>query len=275
MRRILISLVGLLAVMLASPALAAAPEIAQAETAVDLNAGVTNTRYHENLVPGDDENGVTPGFGVGAAALLPLLRGWNPDLYTALNYDFDAGNLHYSGHYVLSGAPTTATDNAVFNRVEAKLGLGYQFPGIGVELIPFFAAGYQSWNRNINSKGVTGTDEFYHSALLGGGMRLDLPITPGWVGSVDGEVLGLVGGGIALNNFGSDQDFGASGAQRVSLGLDDALSGRFHLTGTLSWQHFNYSGSKPQVVEFVYLIHEPLSVTTQMGINLGLAYSFY
>jgi hypothetical protein len=259
----------------ALPAEAAVPAVAQAETAVTLDAQVMHTQYHENLDPGDDENGFTPGFGIGASALVPLLRGWNPDLYTALNYDFDAGNLHYSGHYLFTGAPVTATDNAVFNRIEVKIGLGYQIPGNGIELIPFLAAGYQAWNRNINNKGAIGTDEFYHSAMAGGGVRLDLPVTQAFVASFDGEILGLVGGGITESNLGVDQDFGPSGAQRVSLGLDDAFDGRFHLTGTLFWQHFTYSGSKPQVFDFIYLLHEPLSSTVQLGASFGIAYSFY
>jgi len=265
----------LIAAVMALQAQAAVPAVAQAETEVSLDAGVMHTQYHENLSPGDDEDGLTAGFGVGAAALLPILRGWNPDLYTSLQYDFNAGDIHYGGHYQFTGAPVNATDNAVFNRIEARIGLGYQFPGIGVEAIPFLAAGYQAWNRNINNKGVIGTDEFYHSGFAGGGMRLDVPVAPRLVASIDGELLGLVGGGITIDNLGLDQDFGPSGEQRVNLGLDDAVAGRLHVFGRLFWEHFNYSGSRPQVYRSFFLVHEPLSVTTQFGADVGVAYSFY
>jgi hypothetical protein len=274
MRLLAFSFGLLLTASAALPAAAAVPEVAQAETTVRLDAGAMHTQYHENVTPGDDENGFTPGFGVGASALLPLMRGWSPDLYTALDYDFDAGNIHYGGHYVFSGAPASATDNAVFNQLEAKIGLGYQFTGIGIELVPFIAAGYQAWNRNINNKGVIGTDEFYRSGLVGAGVRLDLPLTTALVASFDGESLALVGGSIALNNFNTNQSFGPTGSQRISLGLDDAFDGRFHFTGSLFWQHYTYSGSKPQVYDFIYLLHEPLSTTTQFGANVGVAYSF-
>jgi hypothetical protein len=253
---------------------AATLETAAADTSVQLDIGAMHTQYHENLTPGDDENGPTAGFGVGAGALLPIRPGWNPDLYTALNYDFSAGNIHYGGHYIESGQPASATDNAVFNRIEAKIGLGYQIPGNGGELIGFLAGGYQAWNRNINQKGVIGTDEFYHSFLLGGGIKLDTPLSPTIVASVSGEMLALLGGGIALDNFHLNQSFGPSAAQRVTFGLDDALSGRLHIVASTFWQHFNYSGSRPQVYDFDYLIYEPLSTTTQFGGSIGVAYSF-
>jgi hypothetical protein len=267
----------LLATLPALRALAAAPEVAQAETTVSLDLGAMHTQYHENASPGDDESGFTPGFGAGISALLPLRQGWNPDLYTALNYSFNAGNIHYGGHSLFFGTPLSATDNAVFNRVEARVGLGYEFPDDGIELIPYVAAGYQAWNRNINNKGVVGTDEFYHSGFFGGGARLDLPINPSWVASFDGEILALAGGGITSNSLGVSQNFGVSGAQRFSLALDHAINTRLHFKATIFWQHSNFSGSKPQVYnfqDFLVQIHEPLSTTTQFGTSLGLAYSF-
>lgn len=266
-------LLAALAVTPGGTARAAVPAVAQAETAVRLDAGAMHTQYHENLSPGDDESGVTPGFGVGISALLPILRSWNPDFYAALNYDFNAGDLHYAGHYQ-NGIPTTAADNAVFNRIEARVGLGYQFP-VGVEVIPFLAAGYQAWNRNINQQGGIGTDEFYHSALVGGGMRLDIPVTRALVASFDSEMLALVAGGISLDNLGLDQNFGPTGAERISLGLDESCYNRLHLTGILFWQHFDYSGSKSQPYDFFYLVHEPLSSTVQFGASVGVSYSFY
>jgi hypothetical protein len=274
--------VGLAAsVLLAVPgARAAVPEVAAADTIVDINVAFMHTQYHENFPKdnspqgyGDDEAGYSPGFGVGASALVPLRQGWNPDLYTSLDYDFNAGDIHYGGHYQ-SGGRLSATDNAVFNRIEAKLGLGFQIPGIGIEMIPFIAAGYQAWNRNINPKDAIGTDEFYHSGLLGGGIKMDFPVTPTLVVSLTPEVLGLVGGGIAINNLNLNQQFGPSAEQRVTFGLNDALSGRLHIIGSVYWEHFNYSGSKPQVFDTYYLVNEPLSITTQFGASIGVAYSF-
>ena len=257
------------------PALAASPAVSAAETSVNLSVGVMNTQYHENLTPGDDESGTTPGFGVSIGALLPTHPGYaaSVDIYSALIYDFDAGNIGYSGHYLVSGAPLTATDHAVFNRVEARLGLGFPLIG-GAESIPFLAVGYQAWNRNIDPKGAIGTDEFYHSGLFGVGYRLDVPIGAGFVASGTGEVLALAGGGITANGANFSGGFGVTPEERVELGLNDAVSGRFHLFATAFWEHFNYSGTRPQSYGYNYFLYEPFSTTTQFGANFGIGYSF-
>jgi hypothetical protein len=266
-----IALAGLFAT---SEAQGACPAVAAAETIVNINAAFTHTQYHENATEGtgDDESGYSPGFGVGASALLPVTRDpVGPDLYTSFAYDFSAGDLHYGGHYLFSGLPATATDNAVFNRIEARIGIG--FPLIyGGESIPFITGGYQAWNRNDNQKGVIGSDEFYHTGFVGGGLKLDLPITAAAVISLTGEVLGLVGGGVTNNDFGISGNFGPSGEQRVNFGVDYNVTGRLHLISNLYWEHFNYSGFKPTASS--YGLYEPLSTTTQFGGSIGVGYSF-
>jgi hypothetical protein len=249
-----------------------------AETTVSLTASVMHTQYHENFPGGngDDENGVTPGFSVGASALLPLpVMPFHTDLYTSIGYQFSAGNITYNGHYQ-DGTPTDAIDNAVFNRIEARIGMGFPLRG-GAEVIPFLAGGYQSWNRNINQKHAIGSDEFYHSGMAGGGVKLDIPLTPQLVASATGEFLGLVGGGIALNGTGVTQKFGPSAEELITLGLDYRIHGRFHIVGSAFWENFNYSGSQPQdyvIGDGYYQVNEPLSVTRQFGANLGIAYSY-
>jgi hypothetical protein len=257
------------------PAQGASPAVSAAETNVNLSVGLMSSQYHENVVPGDDESGVIPGFGVGVSALLPTRPGVasSVDIYSALIYNFDAGNIGYSGHYLVSGAPASATDHAVFNRVEARLGLGFPMVG-GMESIPFLAGGYQAWNRNIEAPGTSGTDEFYHSGLFGLGYKLDVPIGAGFVASGTGELLGLAGGGISSNSANWSSTFGVTPEERVELGLDDAAFGRFHLFATAYWQHFNYSGTRPESFGYNYYIYEPFSSTTQIGANFGIGYSF-
>ena len=255
------------------PAQGASPAVSAAETNVNLSVGLMSSQFHENVVPGDDESGVIPGFGVGVSALFPTRPGVasSVDIYSALIYNFDAGNIGYSGHYLVSGAPASATDHAVFNRVEARLGLGFPMVG-GMESIPFLAGGYQTWNRNIEAPGTSGTDEFYHSGLFGLGYKLDVPIGAGFVASGTGELLGLAGGGISSANWSST--FGVTPEERVELGLDDAVFGRFHLFATAYWQHFNYSGTRPESFGYNYYLYEPFSSTTQIGANFGIGYNF-
>ena len=266
---------ALAACLFVRPVLAASPAVSAAETSVNLSVGVMHTQYHEDLTPGDDESGVTPGFGVSISALVPARPGdtASVDIYSALIYDFDAGNIGYSGHYGLSGTPATATDHAVFNRVEARLGLGFPMIG-GAESIPFLAGGYQAWNRNVDSPGAIANDEFYHAGLFGLGYKLDVPIGAGFVASGTGELLGLAGGGITDNTTNTSGGFGVTPEERVELGLNDALSGRFHLFATAYWEHFNYAGTRPQSFGYNYYLYEPFSTTTQFGANFGIGYSF-
>jgi len=261
-------------------AMAAHNEIIAAESTLSLSAGFMHQQYHENLREGtgDDENGFTYGMGAGISGLVPnpLLRA---DVYTALNFDFNAGSITYGGHYLFSGLPATATDNAVFNRLELRFGPGFMLDD-GLEVIPFAAGGYQAWNRNVNQKDEIGSDEFYRAGLLGGGVRLDYAATPQLVLSATGEILAVVGGGTRSNNLGLNFEFGPTGEERVELGADYAVSGPFHVFGTFDWEHFDYSGSKLSAATldiggFGYKFYEPLSTTTQFGANMGVEYSFY
>lgn len=244
-------------------------EIAAAETNINISANFMHTNYSEG--PPDSESGFTPGFGVGGSVLVPSAF-TNIDLYSALSYQFNAGNLNYDGHYLVSGLPVTATDNAVFNNVNARLGLGFPLAGGSMELIPYVSLGYQSWNRNINNPGIVGTDEFYSAGMAGGGLKLDIPITATIVASGSAELLGMFGTHISLNSIGIGFDMGNSGQERVSLGVDDALSGPLHLQASANVSHFNYAGSKPSYASYGY--YEPTSTTTQVSINLGVSYSF-
>jgi hypothetical protein len=264
----------LLCVVATPPARAASPAVASAETQVGVDGTFMHQQYHENLAVGDDESGYMPGFGASISALLPSYPGHTlaPDLYTDLAYEFNAGGIDYAGHYQ-TGQPAMATDNALFNRVEARLGVGLPLLN-GDEFIIFAAGGYQAWNRNINQKGAIGTDEFYHSGLFGGGLKLDVPLDNTLVASATGEVLGLAGGGITANGVNFGRGFGVTPQERIQLGLDDAVRPRVHVFAGAYWEHFNYSGTHPEYYGDQGYIYEPFSTTTEFGANIGIGYSF-
>jgi len=243
-----------------------------AENNVSVHLSALHFQYHENATEGtgDDENGFAPGFGISASVLLPQ-RGLPTDYYAALIYDFSAGNFTYGGHYLESGLPATATDRAVLNRVEARLGVGVPLIG-GAELIPFAAFGYQAWNRNDDLKGAIGSDELYTSGLAGAGLKLDLPVSPVLVLSGTAEMLALIGANVDNDGFGLSHSMGISGEERVTLGLDYAVHGALHVTAAGYYEHFNYAGFRPSAA--TYYLYEPLSTTTQIGGDVGLAYSF-
>jgi hypothetical protein len=256
-------------------------EIAAAETNLNISLGFMHTNYSEG--PLDSEDGFAPGFGVGASALLPSAF-QNIDLYSALFYQFNAGNLNYTGHEenLLTQAvtPIKATDRAVFNHIEGRLGLGFPLADGQVEIIPYITAGYMAWNRNIDNRGAIGTDEFYRTALVGVGAKLDTTVTPSLVFSASAQFSGLVASNITFNTFNEGHTLGDSGDERVSLGLDQHVSGPLHVFATATVEHFNYAGDKfndNNIIfagPYAYQIAEPTSSTTQVGVNLGVSYSF-
>jgi hypothetical protein len=254
---------------------------AAAETNLNVSIGFLHTNYTEG--PPDSESGIGPGFGVGGSALLPSTF-QNIDLYSALFYQFNAGNLNYNGHEInlitQQETPLKATDRAVFNHIEGRLGLGFPLAQGQVEIIPYITAGYMAWNRNIDNKGVIGTDEFYRTALVGLGIKLDATVTPSLVFSATAQFSGLVASNITFNTFDEGHTMGDSGDERVTLGLDQHVSGPLHVFATASVEHFNYAGDKfndNNIIfagPFAYQIAEPTSTTTQVGVNLGISYSF-
>jgi hypothetical protein len=260
-------------VLLASPASAASPAVQAAETTLTFDAAAMHTQYHENLQVGDDESGYTAGFGIGASLLQPLdpRRRDGLDYYAAMAYDFHAGNIKYAGHYQ-SGVPADADDRTVFQRIELRMGVGVPLI-LGAEFIPFAAGGYQAWNRNVDGPNSYYGGEFYRSFLFGAGFKFDVPLTPTLVTSATAELLGLAGGGITGNGYDFGRGFGVTPQERFELGLDDAVTQHFHVFTRAYWEHFNYSGTRPQYYT-TYYIYEPFSTTTQFGVNLGAAYSF-
>jgi hypothetical protein len=261
-----LAMAGLLA---ASAGDAASPPVSAAENMISVNISGMHTQYHENLQVGDDESGYTPGAGVAISTLIPY--GYSTDLYSSAAFDLNAGPIDYNGHYQ-TGQPATATDNAVFNRIEARIGVGVPLQG-GAEVIPFLAGGYQAWNRNVDAPGTVDGGEFYHTFLFGGGVKLDVPLTPRLVASATGEVFGLAGGNVQNNGIGFGRGMGVTAEERIALNLDYAITPRWHTFFGAYLEYFNYSGTHPEYFPGYY-VYEPLSVTTQFGVNAGVGYSF-
>jgi hypothetical protein len=255
-----------------APALAASPPVEAMETSIFLGGGLMHDQYHENITPGDEESGLTSELAAGGHVLVPAGGARAFDYYASLGYNYNPGSLAYNGHD-MAGNPLRATDEATFNRVEARLGIGMALPG-GSEVIPFLAGGYQQWNRVVQVNGSIGASETYRTALFGGGAKLDVPLTRNVVASGSAEILALAGGSITSNLPGiviSPGNFGVTPEERVELGLDDALVGPLHIYAQAYFTHFTYSGTHPDATSQYY---EPSSETLQEGINLGFGYSF-
>jgi hypothetical protein len=273
------------AVLSMQQAYAASPLVRAAESSVYLDLGAADTQYHEDLSPSDEESGLTGAARLGVSVLetLPSLHGL--DFYAALESAAQVGTLNYTGQTEyfngssFAYAPYKTTDNAVFDRVEGRAGLGIPMGG-GAESIPFLEAGYQIWSRNDKFDGGTQTEN-YHAALVGGGYKLDIPAGR-LVLSATAEVDAIVAAGVTLQNFyGNNQNqdlgLGISPEERLELAADDALTQHFHLRFSTFVEHFTYVASKEQFIDYygypIYL-QEPSSRTTQYGATVGFGFSF-
>lgn len=267
-----IRLAGLIGVVLmtAPVARAADPAIQAAETVVRLGLSAGYGSYSENVAPQDTETGALLGVSASASALTPgpLGRVGFPDVYSDVQYDFSAGFLNYNGNLNNPGqTPYKTTDNAYYNNVVVRLGLGAPMIG-GAEIIPYIAGGYQNWYRNIG--GPNGYGEYYQAGLLGGGLRLDVAAGPALVVSASAEGFAVIGGSVNVPSQSFTGQFGTSAQERVSLNADYRLNGAWHAFAGLGLTHYTYTGSKPGAAG----IYEPLSTTLQVNSTFGIAYGF-
>jgi hypothetical protein len=265
-------LAGLLSVAwLPAPcAQAADPSIQAADTAVRLGIDAGYGSYAENVTPQDTENGALLGVSAGISALTPgpLVRFGAPDIYSDIQYDFSAGFLNYNGN--LNNpvkTPYRTTDNAYYNNVVVRLGLGAPLMG-AMEFIPYIAGGYQNWYRNIG--GGHGYGEYYQAGLVGGGLRLDLAHGRAFVVSASAEGFAVIGGSINVASQNFNGQFGTSAQERVSLDADYRLNSAWHAFAGLGLTHYTYTGSKAGTDG----IYEPLSTTLQVNSTFGIAYGF-
>lgn len=265
-------LVGFLgAVLMAAPvARAADPAIQAAESTVRLGVSAGYGSYSENVAPQDTETGALLGLSASASALTPgpLGRAGFPDVYSDVQYDFSAGLLNYRGNLNnLAHTPYNTNDNAYYNNVVVRLGLGAPIIG-GGEIIPYIAGGYQNWYRNIG--GPHGYGEYYQAGLLGGGLRMDLTAGPALVVSASAEGFAVIGGSVNVPSENFTGQFGSSAQERISLNADYRLNGAWHAFAGLGLTHYTYTGSKPGFAG----IYEPLSTTLQVNSTFGIAYGF-
>lgn len=254
----------------ASPARAADPAVTAAETSVRLGLSAGYGHYEENVSPQDTEAGALLGAAFGVSALRPMgFGGWGfPDVYAEAGYDFTGGFLQYKGNLQDSGeTPYRARDNADYNTAIVRLGAGRPLAG-GQELIPYFAAGYQNWYRNIG--GSNGVGEYYQAGLVGGGLKFDVVASPLLVLSASAEGFAVFSGSVAAPSQEFHGNFGTSAEERVGLDADYRLGQAWHAYAGLGAVHYNYTGSKPGATG----AYEPLSSTLQINSTFGIAYGF-
>ncbi len=251
------------------PILSANNEIGLAATGALMN-------YQERLPsPSDIESGWMPGF----AAKYTLMGDYFsslPNLYFAVNYQFNSGDIAYHGA-LQNGTLLEGTDSATTNWVLARLGMGLPIAQSWM-FTPYIAGGYQNWNRNL--QGAHGYTEKYNAGLVGVGLMLQYAPTAQLVLSANAQGLAVIGGGMTpsgtpLQDRLGTASFGTSGQERISLDADYRLNSSWHVYGGLNFTHFNYTGGALNSPLAQFLDYtEPPSSTNLFGMQLGVAYGF-
>jgi hypothetical protein len=229
----------------------------------------THMNYLENLStsPSDSETGWMPGF----AVKYSLMGDYFPaveNLYFSVQYQFSTGNVAYKGGYIGTHKVLYSTTGETTNRVIARLGKGF-YLSRNMMLTPYFAGGYQGWNRKLSSSEI----ENYKAELAGIGAKFQYALNSRLVFGVDAEWLALLGGSMTPNMANLPDlgvaNFDISGEEKVGFNADYRISGPFHIYGGVNYTHFNYTGGLLNGGYF-----EPSSATNLLGMNLGLAYAF-
>jgi hypothetical protein len=244
--------------------------VVAAESAVRLGLSAGYGSYEENVSPQDTEAGALLGGNFSLSDLRPEFAGrWAfSDIYADASYGFTGAFLNYKGN-LQDGleTPYRADDRAYYNTAIVRLGLGRPLAG-GRELIPYVAAGYQNWYRNIGGSNPAG--EYYQAGLVGSGLKLDVAVNPVLVLSAFAEGFAVLGGTITAPSQEFRGSFGASAEERVGLDADYRLGGPWHAYAGLGVVHYNYTGSKPDDAG----VYEPLSSTLQLNSTIGLSFGF-
>ncbi len=250
--------------------------ILSANNETGLAATGTLMNYQERLPsPADIESGGMPGF----AAKYSLMGDYFsslPNLYFAVNYQFNSGNIAYHGA-LQNGTPLESSDSATTNRVLARLGMGLPLSQSWM-FTPYMAGGYQNWYRNL--QGPHGYTETYSAGLVGVGLMLQYAPTQQLVLSANAQGLAVIDGGMTPSgNPFQDRlgraSFGSSGQERVILDADYRLNSSWHIYGGLNFTHFNYTGGALNSPLAQFLDYtEPPSSTNLFGMQLGVAYGF-
>lgn len=245
--------------------------IIQANNEVGIAITGDLTNYQEHITPGpsDIESGWQPGFAVKGSYM------GNPyglsHVYANVHYARSSGDIAYLGS-LSNGASYDGTDDAIFNRVMGRLGMGFQVAK-AMMATPYLTGGYQSWNRKL--VGPYGYTEDYHAGLIGLGAKFQYAATSRLVLGADAEWMAVIGGSMTPSDVPGYGDslgtarFGTTGEEVVGLNADYRIRGPLHLYGGLEFTHFNYTGGKLN-----YGASEPLSSTNQFDVDAGIAYSF-
>ncbi len=259
-------------------------------TSANSEAGIffaeTQSNYSENIVSpygSDVENGMMPGFGVKLSDNFDLL-GIN-NLYISFNYRHTSGQTQYEDgiNYISAGH---VTDN-----IGIKLGKTF-FLNSAMAVTPYVFGGYRSWHRTV--PGGVANPETYTNWNIGAGGKFQWAITRHMVLSANGGIGEQVGGNINANTqmlyeetngmlFPSSLDTSLASRPYYTLGVgaDYRVTNHLHLFANAQYTDLMYGGSSLHkylgtgyYTGYYATLREPSSQTSNLGIDMGVAYSW-
>ncbi len=263
-------------VMLQANALAGTADIIAANNQLGVKYISTHVDYTEtgNGMFGtqtgvlDTETGRVPGFELSASAM------WGEDnSYIKAEFSRNSGNLSYVGA-PLGGGPygsAVGTSPATLWDGSVRFGTGYDLGNPAMATLYAELGGHQ-WDRGVNY------GEVYKHAYYGLGLMGQYAPLGGLVFSADALIGHTFGSHISVAGpLGFSAALGNSYLYKAGLGVDFALTKRFHVNAGADYTSFKYGVSGVRTVTNAagtFSVWEPDSSTKYITARVGLGYSF-
>lgn len=270
--------------------------IVAANNEIGIAATGSLLNYQEHLPsPSDTVTGLTPGFAVIASGMNSKIIS---NLYIGLEYQYNNGSTTYHGA-LLAVPPKPITDSApsVTQQLTVRVGKGFSI-GSNLMVTPYVAYRWYHWNRSSGDN-----QEIYTQNSFGLGTMAQYSVNSRTVISANiawlygiGSSMHKPGPGIAGTGYpdfivysppGQNFKLGNRATIKVGLKADYALTPAWHIFGTVSYLHTNFTESPynqaylvdtstgksvPLPIEDGFL--EPGSSTNLFDFGVGIAYSF-
>ncbi len=267
----LIAAIACILICIARPAAALDSGIVEANRELSLSASVLHRSYAEHFPPGtvgaDRESGFAPGVSVSGSWL--GRAGPVEDLFLSATAEISLGNPTYRGTVFNSTQPLTF--QAGLTDWSTLVQMGKSFSAGRVVFTPLVEAGYRSWRRDLGPAQV----EDYRTAFVGAGLKSEVMVRRGWLLRAEADAATTLSPRITFhyaNSYGAP--LGRQGLYTVAVAVDRRLSRRAHLVLRSQAQWYGFGPSPPVQTVERGLIFEPSSRTTDLRLNMGVAYAF-
>ncbi|MFK4448379.1 opacity protein-like surface antigen [Caballeronia udeis] len=293
-----VRILGKLALMLIATLAGSAAQANDAITAVNneigLSIGSQNIAYHEsNGAPSwlptgpdgymDSEIGSMPSYALTYSRQGSLFGLSN--VYTQLNATVTAGQIEYTSGSIVtmtmkcSGLPGTSSTSYCSEEpvqssfaqnhssyeidLSGRLGRAFEVSK-KAQVTPYVSLGGHYWLRHAPGAG----EDTYTNGYAGIGALTQYALTPRLVVGLDAGVAETFGAASFESNV--RYPLGSRPMIAASLGVDYAVSKRWHVTAAYAMAHWRYGASNFQSSH----TYEPADWTTTQTVSIGIAYSY-